>query len=142
VLFCAATLAVYFLINERVGRDTSSTVFTTWAMSAATGGLVAHFALSPGWAAARVPDAAWPLLIGLIVVATVAPLFMVAEGVRRIGAARAALVTTVGPVGTLLLAWLVLGERLTGAQLFGAGLIIVTIAWLERPRAGRLSPPR
>jgi len=133
VLLCAATLAVYFLINERVGRDVSSTSFTTWAMTAAVVGLTAHFAISPGWGTASIPGEAWPWLIAMVVVATVAPMFMIAEGVRRIGAERAALVSTVGPPSTIILAWLILDERLSVAQLLGAGLIVITIAWLERP---------
>lgn len=141
VLLCAATLAVYFLINERVGRDVSSTSFTTWAMTAASVGLVAHYALSPGWSAASVSAQAWPWLIAMVVIATVAPMFMIAEGVRRIGAERAALVSTVGPPSTIVLAWLILNERLSVAQLLGAGMIVVTIAWLERPGTRAQSLP-
>jgi len=141
VLLCAVTLAVYFLINERVGRDTSSTTFTTWAMTAATVGLTAHFGFSPGWQAASMPASAWPLLILMVAVATVAPMFMIAEGVRRIGAERAALITSVGPPATIVLAWLVLDERLHWAQLLGAGVIITAILWLERPRPQRPTLP-
>ncbi len=141
VLICAATLAVYFLINERVGRDVSSTSFTTWAMTAASGGLAAHYALSPGWSTVSVSPQAWPWLIAMVVIATVAPLFMIAEGVRRIGAERAALVSTVGPPATIVLAWLILDELLSLAQLMGAGLIVLTIAWLERPGTRSRSLP-
>jgi len=135
VLFCALTLVVYFLINEAVARNVSSMVFTALAMSAAGLGLAGHYTVSPGWGAlGAVSPSAWGLLAALVLVATVVPMFMVAEGVRRIGAQRAALVTTVGPPSTILLAWLFLGERMMPAQLAGAALILATIAWLEWPR--------
>jgi drug/metabolite transporter (DMT)-like permease len=133
VMFCAATITFYFLVNERIGREIGSVAFTTHAMTAAAAGLAAHFTLTPGWSGLSMTPAAWALLVAMVLVATVLPLFMVAEGVRTIGASRAALVTTVGPPSTILLAWLVLDERLTPGQLAGAALIIAGIVVLELP---------
>ena len=53
-----------------------------------------------------------------------------------ITASRSALVSTIGPVSTLVLAALLLGEVMTPAQLAGAALVIVAILALE----GKLPP--
>jgi len=45
-------------------------------------------------------------------------------GIQRIGAGRAAIVSGGGPVMTLLLAWLVLGETMTPLQLAGTTLVL------------------
>lgn len=47
-----------------------------------------------------------------------------AEGVRRIGADRTSLIGSIGPVATLFLAWLFLGESLSFTQMTGAALVL------------------
>ena len=68
------------------------------------------------------------LLVGAV---TVLPLFMIAEGVRQLGAERAALVSTIGPPTTIVMAWIVLGEVLAPMQLLGAAAVITGILVLE-----------
>ncbi|HEY8633299.1 MAG TPA: DMT family transporter, partial [Candidatus Limnocylindrales bacterium] len=48
-------------------------------------------------------------------------------GTRRIGAAQAALVSTVEPLIIVALAWLALHDVLSPIQLVGAGLIIIGV---------------
>jgi len=62
--------------------------------------------------------------MALALISTVAPAFMMNAGIRRIGAANAAIVGTVGPVSTLVLAFVVLGEVLQPVQMLGAGLVL------------------
>jgi drug/metabolite transporter (DMT)-like permease len=71
----------------------------------------------------------------MIVACTVAPVLMMAEGVRRIGAQRGALVSTAGPPFTVLLSWLALDERLTATQLTGTLLIVGGILVLDLARS-------
>lgn len=141
VLICAATLAFYFIVNERVSRTSGSIAFTVYAMSAASAALIAHFVFHYQNTTVQLGAEAWRLLALMVAVATVAPLFMVAEGVKIIGAQRAALVSTIGPPSTILIAWLILGEAMSPAQLGGAGLIVAGILLLEsdtlRSVAGR-----
>ncbi len=91
---------------------------------------------------AAIPAAAWPGLIGVGVVATFVAIQTFYAGTRRIGAAQAALVSTVEPIWTIALASVLFGERLGSVQLLGGALIIggVVLAQtgpsaLRRPRA-------
>ncbi|CAN5643284.1 EamA family transporter [soil metagenome] len=81
-----------------------------------------------------VPGDAWlPLLaIGLVAGAIAMAAFY--AGVRRIGAARAALISTVEPVYTISMAMLLFGERLTGVQLIGGALVIGAVILAETGR--------
>jgi drug/metabolite transporter (DMT)-like permease len=54
--------------------------------------------------------------------------------VRRVGAVRGAIVSTVGPPTTILLAWLLLGERLTGWQWLGVALILSGVLSIDLAR--------
>jgi drug/metabolite transporter (DMT)-like permease len=79
----------------------------------------------------RVPSAAWPGLIGVGVVSTAVAVQTFYAGVRRIGAARAALLSTVEPIYTITLATLLLGERLTAIQLLGGLLVIAAVVLVQ-----------
>ena len=65
----------------------------------------------------------------------VLPLFLFSASIKRIGAQRAAVVSTIGPPSTLIMASLILGEALHAVQIVGAGLIIAGIVVLETRRA-------
>jgi drug/metabolite transporter (DMT)-like permease len=94
-----------------------------------------------------VPGDAWPGLLGVGVISAALAVQAFYAGSRRIGAARAALVSTVEPVYTITLATLLFGERLTPLQVIGGVLVIAAVllvqlpAIRERPH-GRSVPPR
>lgn len=131
VLGCALTFAVYYLASDRWTRSIGSIAFTVYALTAATACLLVHHFVrtAPGTAPWSADTAL--LMGGLVVVGTVLPMLSMAEGVRRLGAQRAAVVSTIGPPTTILLgAWL-LDERLTLAQWLGVALIVAGIIVLE-----------
>jgi len=134
VLLCAATFATYFLVSERYTREVGSLPFTVFAMTGAAAGLLAWYLPRHGtWP--TVPDAAaGGLMAVLVLFSTVAPVLMLAEGIRRVGAERGAIVSTVGPPFTIVVAWALLDEKLTLGQLLGTVLIVVGILAVERSR--------
>jgi drug/metabolite transporter (DMT)-like permease len=75
----------------------------------------------------EIPAAAWIPLVGVGIVSTAVALQTFYAGARRIGAAQAALVSTIEPVYTIVLAAILLGERLTPVQLLGGGLVITGV---------------
>ena len=79
----------------------------------------------------RVPAGAWFGLLGVGLVSTAVAMQTFYAGARRIGAARAALVSTIEPVYTIVLATLLFGEALTGVQLLGGGLVIGAVLLAE-----------
>ena len=131
VMFCSATIAWYFLASAKLTRTMGSAQFTVVAMTAAAIALAVVFQIRHGWQNAALDADAWMLLVTMVVVATVLPLYLVAEGVRRIGAERGAVASTVGPPATTIMAVLILDERLSVAQLAGMALIIGGILSLE-----------
>ena len=59
------------------------------------------------------------------------PSIFFAEGVRRIGGARASFISTLGPVVTIFAAEQILGEHLSLAQLMGGAVVLCTLMMLE-----------
>jgi len=81
----------------------------------------------------RIPGAAWPGLVGVGVVATFVAIQAFYAGVRRIGAAQAALVSTIEPAWTIALAALLFGQTLAPIQLAGGALIIIGVIIAQAP---------
>ena len=59
------------------------------------------------------PAGTWPPLLGLGLVATAIAIQTFYAGVKRVGGARASLISTVEPVYTVVLAVILFGEHLT-----------------------------
>ena len=132
VLASALSYAFYFLIGEKFTRQIGSSRFTLFAMTAAALALAAHMVVRHGVGAiAQIPRLGWWWLALLAVLCMFIPALLQAEGVRRIGAQRGAVVSTVGPPTTVLMAWAFLGERLSAWQLTGVALIVCSIVLLE-----------
>jgi len=55
---------------------------------------------------------------------TVLPAFMMNAGIRPVGSGAAAIISSAGPIGTLLLAYVILDEQLSVAQFLGAFLVL------------------
>lgn len=88
---------------------------------------------------AAVPGQAWLPLLGLGLVATAIAIQTFYAGVKRVGAARASLISTVEPVYTIVLAMILFGERLTGIQVIGGLLVLFAVLLAETGRAGDAS---
>jgi drug/metabolite transporter (DMT)-like permease len=73
----------------------------------------------------------WMLLLILATACMFMPGLMQAEGMRRVGAQRAAIGSTVGPPTTIVLAALFLGERLNVWQMLGTAMIVGSVLALS-----------
>lgn len=82
---------------------------------------------------ADVPGSAWPALAAFGAFSALAVVTFLA-GTRRIGAARAALVSTFEPVYTIALATLLLGESLGPLQIVGGMLVVAGVLVAESGR--------
>lgn len=135
VIGSALTYAVYFLVSEKYTRQIGSSRFALFAMTAAPACLVPHFLWTEDLATLQTISLnGWLLLIALAVLCMFLPALLQAEGVRRIGASLGAVLSTVGPPTTVVLAWWVLDERLTIWQWLGMALIVLGIMVLDLAR--------
>ena len=131
-LIAALTTAIYFLIGERYTRELGSTRFAAIGMSSAAVVLAVHFTVFRSFseiAALGAED--WMLLGILAIFCMFVPGLLQAEGMRRVGAQRGAIGSTIGPVTTIVLAALFLNERLNAWQLLGSAMIVCSILVLS-----------
>ena len=116
--------------------------FTSLVMLVSSAAVFAQFGLTRDLGTlAEVTPAVWLYASAMAVVATVMPVYLMSAGLARIGAARTAMLSAIGPVITIVLGAIFLGERLTVVQCAGAALVIAGV-WLSTPRPGRRDAAR
>jgi drug/metabolite transporter (DMT)-like permease len=127
----AFVFAVYYMMNQALGPRLGSARMAMSAIVGATLGTGLHFLITTplGNLATAWPAFGWIAVMALF--CSVIPFLLITEGIRRVGASRSALISTVGPVATLVLAWLLLEETMAWEQLAGAALVILSIMALE-----------
>jgi len=74
----------------------------------------------------------WAAILGMALLCTVVALALFLAGLGKVGAARAAVLSTLEPVVTLALAWPLLGEALSASQLAGGALILLAVLLISR----------
>jgi drug/metabolite transporter (DMT)-like permease len=127
----ALSYAVYLVWGGQVITRLGSVRFTAYAMTVASVLCIIQFAFTHPWSALVLPAPVYGYGFLMAVLSTVLPVWATSEGIRRIGASRAALVGAIGPVSTLFLANLFLDEPITAPQLAGAGLVLVGVLLLS-----------
>jgi drug/metabolite transporter (DMT)-like permease len=126
----------YILLSQgiagRIRPTLLSALVCTGAAVTLTAGSTMLGELRPG----EVTMGGWGWLAGIAVVSTVAAVSLFFAGLKRVGPTTASILSTVEPVVTVLLAFIVFGELLGALQLLGGALVIAAVLVLGsyRPR--------
>lgn len=111
--------ALYVWISGRISKKLGSVRLTSVSNLATAAVVVVAVLIQSAGVAPEVTGAALTWIVVMVIVSTVAPYFMLMEGIRRLGAAEASLLAMTGPLVTVAAGWLFLGEDLTWVQLAG-----------------------
>ncbi len=133
IFLCALTFSIYLVGSGRLIPMVGATKFTAYTMTAAGIGVIAHYFIS-----GKTVHAISTPLIGygvlLAILATVIPTFFISNGLKKIGSNNVAIISSIGPVSTILQAHFVLGEKLITAQVAGTILVIAGVLLIGRNR--------
>jgi drug/metabolite transporter (DMT)-like permease len=127
ILLCAITFAIYLVGTGRLVKQAGVIRYTSTAMLAATAGIVVHYLVLKGWKPIPMQQGLVGYSIALALLATVIPSLLMSSGMKRIGSNQVSIITSIGPVSTILQAHWFLGEPITGWQIFGTILVIVGV---------------
>lgn len=132
-LAAALVYTVYILSSEGISGRVPAIVLSALVCSGAaltlTAGSLVLGDLRPG----EVTAAGWGWLAGVAVVSTVGAVALFFAGLRRVGPTMASILATVEPVVTVVLAFLVFGERLGALQIAGGALVLTAVLVLHAP---------
>ena len=130
------SFAVYLLRCGEVLRRLGATRVTAIATGTACLMVNLQFALQrPVYSLVAQP---WPVhaySLAMALFCTVLPIWLSSVAIRRLGAGRVAIVSSLGPIMTLLLAALLLGEKLSVAMIAGAALVILGVRLISQGAA-------
>jgi drug/metabolite transporter (DMT)-like permease len=134
-LAAAAFYSVYIVVGARELAGTDALASTTVVCLAALASVSAIAVIETP----RFPQVAWgwAALAAIALVSTVVAILAFFAGLKRVGPSLASVVSTLEPVVTVVLAWLVLGESLTLSQLAGGALVLVAAVLLAGRRRSR-----
>jgi len=127
VFASAVCYAVYLVVGSQVIGRVGSARFTAYAMTIASGLVIAQFLLLRPLSALALPPPVYGYAIAMALGSTVLPVFMTSEALKRIGANHVAIIGAVGPVTTILFGWIGLEETMTALQIGGAALVLVGV---------------
>jgi len=144
----AAALALYYVTADtqvRGPRARDPVSLTMWGMGMAA---LAWAVVQPWWwfpfdalggsvssLGAGVPAVpVWGLATWMVVLGTVAPFSLVVLSMRHLRASQASTVGMTEPIIATAIAWAVLGEALTPAQLAGSAIVLTGVLLAERNR--------
>jgi len=138
----AVIYSVYIVVGARVTAGINALATTTVVCIAAA---LVYVTLSFARLAAGVPPqfpgtaAGWAALLAIALLSTVLAILTFFAGLQRLGAAQASMLSTLEPVVTVVMAAMLLGEHIGGAQAAGGALILLGVLWLTR-RASAPAP--
>ncbi|MDP5172377.1 MAG: DMT family transporter [Bacteroidia bacterium] len=128
VFLCALAYALHLLGSEQLIPRMGVMMFSSWAMLAATLGVFVHASvMADAVQLTGYPPRLYQLAILLSVITTILPPYLMSAGIQRLGAGNAAILGSIGPVSTLVLAWWLLEEHLSGVQMIGAAIVLAGV---------------
>jgi drug/metabolite transporter (DMT)-like permease len=129
-LAAALIYSGYIMVGTGVMKKVSP--FQSSVIIFASAGLVYGILMSINGPHFPNTDSGWVHIGGIVLVATVIPVVTFLAGLERIGPTNSAMLSTLEPVVTVLLAAWLFGEELAWIILIGGGLILVAVILLTR----------
>ncbi len=106
--------------------------FAALAIIVSTFATQLHFLATQTFSALQLPVEVYAYSAAMAIFSTVLPIFWQSAALRLIGSARTVLIGTLGPILTIVFAWMLLAEPVSLAQLAGAGLVLAGVLLVSR----------
>ncbi|GAA4831418.1 DMT family transporter [Algivirga pacifica] len=135
IFLSAFTYASYLVGSGELIKRIGSISFTTYAMIVACICVIIHNAFVAD--VKHLFDLPLPVyLYGVLmgIFCTVIPSYIISEAIQRLGASNMSIIAGIGPVSTITLSAIFLGERLSIIQLLGALVVIIGIFMVSRSK--------
>jgi drug/metabolite transporter (DMT)-like permease len=131
IFLCSITFAIYIAGSGYIIPKVGASKFTAYALLCSTAGVFIHYVLKGNYKPLQESTDLWWYGILLAVVATVIPTFMLSFATKKIGASKVAIISSIGPVSTILQAHFILGEPIFTEQIIGTLMILAGVLLLS-----------
>lgn len=132
VFSAAIAYAIYLVGSGKLLPKIGTIRYNSISMSAACIGIFIHNGVVHGLDLFSFVAPVYYYGIALALIGTVIPSFLMAEGIRVIGSSNASIIGSIGPISTIIMAYVLLGEKLGWLQWLGtffviAGVLLITL---------------
>jgi drug/metabolite transporter (DMT)-like permease len=122
--------ALYLTFSTQIIRSVPPATMTAYLSTGAAVSFISIALLGSGLAFPKSLSSGLTVL-GIVLVATVIPLVSIFEGIRRLGTAQAAVLSTIEPIVTALLGIAFLNETLSTQQVLGGFFVVCSVVVLR-----------
>lgn len=137
VFATSLTYSFYLVGNTSLIRRLGATRFTGMAASISSVFVLGHFLAMHSPGDLHIPASLYVTVLALALVSTAIPIWMTSEALRLIGPNRVAIISSIGPILTIWMGALFLGETVNAVTYLGAILVLAGVALVtSAPQAG------
>jgi len=128
ILISAFTYAFYLIGSGELIPKIGAVRFTAYAMTFSCLMVILHYLLINSYEVFNQPWEVYALGFGMAIISTVIPSFLISEAIKRLGAPNFSIYGSLGPISTIILAIINLGERIDLYQILGTIIVIVGVS--------------
>ena len=132
IFVCAFTYAAYIVGSGKLIPLIGAVKFNSYAMSFACAGVFLHFFITSKQSLLGFSPQVYTYSFLMAILSTVIPSYLVTLGIRRIGSDNAAIVGSVGPVSTIILAYFFLEESILAMQVAGTVMVLIGVLLISK----------
>ncbi|MFN7835541.1 MAG: DMT family transporter [Burkholderiaceae bacterium] len=136
VFLSSLAYALYLIVSSSLLQRLGTIRVTSSATLVSATVILVHISLRQPWSIIwQQPPAVWQLSLVNAIFCTVLPVFMVMLAISKIGAPRVAQIGMIGPVVTIAMGAVLLGETFSVFHAAGTALVLAGVALLSGSRA-------
>jgi len=131
IFLSALTYASYIVGSGWLIPKFGVTIFTSYAMIVSSVCVIIHYFITDRNDIMNYPYQVYVLGLMMAILSTLIPSFLVSLAIKKLGASNFSIIGSIGPISTIILAYLFLDEKLTLLQILGAVVVIAGIMFVS-----------
>ena len=134
IFMSALTYAIYLVGSSWLIPKFGTVKFTSLAMIIACCSVILHYLITDRATITDHPTMVYAYCLVMAIFCTVLPSYLVSFAIKKLGASRFSILGSVGPVFTISLAVIFLGESITFIQLIGVITVIIGVRIVSKKK--------
>ena len=131
IFLSAVTYASYLVGSGWLIPKFGMIQFTSYAMIVSTVVVCVHFLFQGDYDVFKYPKEVYLLGLAMAIFSTLIPSFLVSAAIERLGASTFSIFGSLGPISTIVLAFVFLDERITVLQIVGMFIVIFGVTFIS-----------
>jgi len=130
VLISTITYSLYLVGTGDLSKKLGSILYNSITMTVAAVAIIIHNSIFHGFNLLDFETPVYLYALTISIFCTVIPSYLIVEGIRLVGANHSSILGFVGPVSTIILAIIILGERISTMQGIGSLFVFAAVIFI------------